>query len=94
MPFAIRTTNSREIPSWIPCCAWLRESIRHNFGETSVFVGIDYLFYQLNTNLIEIQTVTEDAPQSEIKRTFGLLEGDAFNSMGVYHGGSDIAVPE
>jgi hypothetical protein len=37
MPFAIGMTNTRENLSWMPCYAWLRESICHNFGETSGF---------------------------------------------------------
>ena len=40
MPFAVHTTNSRENRSWILCCAWLRDSIEHNFGETSVSLSM------------------------------------------------------
>jgi hypothetical protein len=31
---------------------------------------------------------------SEIKGTFGLFDGNAFDGMGINHGGSDITVPE
>jgi hypothetical protein len=45
MPFAVHTINSRENLSWILCCAWLRDSIGHNFGETLVALHKPFLFW-------------------------------------------------
>ena len=36
MPFAVITPNPWKNLSSTPCCAWLLECTRHNFGETSI----------------------------------------------------------